>query len=101
MGILPMLPKTFRNPQRKGSCFTWEELPHSYMSDYSVLGILVNRVQEIIGLLEENDFTLIKNHTPVQVVFDDLPHMRELFRVLEKHGIQFEISDVLDQIYQG
>ncbi|MGB5619426.1 MAG: hypothetical protein WBM78_21495 [Desulfobacterales bacterium] len=100
MGKLQILPKEVNLaaidlPHLNGAC-----LPICYMSDYSVLALLVDKFQETVRLLEEHRYFLSKS-SAVEVVIENAEHMRKMFQLLQTGGIDFTLSDIADQIYQG
>ena len=101
MGTLPVLPK---HSEHRGDAHPYlrgRALPSFYMSDYSVLGILVDEYQDAIRILEENEFSVIQEHNGIEVVIDNEARLQKIFRVLKRHGIDYEVADVVDQVYQG
>ena len=49
MGALPILQKN----QNQRACLENENLPANYMSDYSVLGLVVDRLDAVLRILKE------------------------------------------------
>ncbi|MGD9031751.1 MAG: hypothetical protein PVJ69_00905 [Desulfobacteraceae bacterium] len=98
MGKIHVLPKDAESGQ---PCLPNELLPLYYMSDHSVMGILVREFKEATLILEKQKWPLTKTAASIEVFFDNAAHMEEIFRVFEKFGLDFEIADILDQVYQG
>jgi hypothetical protein len=98
MGKIYVLPKDAKGRQ---PCMRNESLPHFYMSDHSVLGVLVREFREAILILEKQKWPLTRKKTGVEVFIRDASHMQDLFRVFKKFRLDFEIADVFDQVYQG
>jgi hypothetical protein len=101
MGKLQILPKevdlaAVDLPHLNGAC-----LPICYMSDYSVLALLVDKFKETVRLLEDHRYFLSKSSPAVEVFIVNAEHMRNMFRLLKTGGIDFTLSDIADQIYQG
>ncbi len=101
MGKLQILPKevdlaAVDLPHLSGAC-----LPICYMSDYSVLALLVDKFQESVRLLEEHRYFLSKSSPAVEVVIENAEYMRKMFCLLKTGGIDFTLTDIADQIYQG
>jgi hypothetical protein len=101
MGTLPVLPKYSEHLGSKNPYVIDRALPSYYMADYSVLGILVGEYQEAIRILEENDFPVIQKGNSFEVVIENEARLQKVFRVLKGYGIDYEITDVVDQVYQG
>ena len=78
-----------------------ESLPLYYMSDHSVMGILVREFEEAVLILEKQKWPLTRTAAGIEVLVDNAAHMEEIFRIFEKFGLDFEIADILDQAYQG
>lgn len=76
-------------------------LPTFYMSDYSVLGLLVNRPEEAVRVLGDNKYSLTDDDCGVEVAIDHPHHLQDVRRLLSAHGIDSEIGDVVHEIYQG
>jgi hypothetical protein len=101
MGKLQILPKevdlaAVDLPHLSGAC-----LPICYMSDYSVLALLVDKFQESVRLLEDHRYFLSKSFPVVEVFIENAEQMRKMFRQLKTGGIDFTLTDIADQIYQG
>ena len=101
MGKLPILPKdvdlvAVDFAHLSGAC-----LPICYMSDYSVLALLVDKFQETVRLLEEHRYFLSESSPAVEVVIENAEHMRKMCRLLKTGGIDITLTDIADQIYQG
>jgi hypothetical protein len=101
MGKLQILPKevdlaAVDFPHLNGAC-----LPICYMSDYSVMALLVDKFQETVRLLEEHSYFLSKSSPAVEVVIENAEHMRKMLWLLKAGRIDFTLSDIADQIYQG
>ena len=103
MGTLRLLPKQVSRLGNINPYVTDRSLPAFYMSDYSVLGLLVSNHHEATRILEENGFSVIKKPGSVKVVINNPAHIQEMFRILTRHGIDpdVEIADIVDQVYQG
>jgi hypothetical protein len=101
MGKLPILPKDMNHPPGKPSYLANKSLPTDYMSDYSVLGLTVSRFQEATRILEKNNYSVTKRSAGIEVSIDNAAHIQKIIRTLGKHGLDWEIKDIVDQVYQG
>ena len=101
MGKLRILPKEVDLAAIDLSHLSGACLPICYMSDYSVLALLVDEFQETVRLLEEHNYFLSKASPAVEVAIENAEYMRKMFRLLKTSGIDFTLSDIANQIYQG
>jgi len=106
MGTIPILVKNAASsdPDGKGprSCYRLARpLPVFYMSDYSVLGLLVDKLEKAVEVLEKGPFGVTEEGGKVEVAIDDPAHVSQIVQILKDHGIQSEIADVVGGIYQG
>ncbi len=101
MGKIAILSKEHTGDNRQRQRLTERSMPVDYMGDFSILGILVDRLPDAIRLLEKHRFDIITENRCAEVVTDDLQRMRDLFRVLEDGGFDYGLADVADRIYQG
>jgi hypothetical protein len=76
-------------------------LPTFYMSDYSVLGLLVDRPEEAVRVLGEHKFPLTENDCGVEVGIDHPRRLQEMVQLLSTQGLGCEIADVVTEVYQG
>ena len=97
MGALPILQKN--HDQR-----TWlgnKNLPANYMSDYSVLGLVVDRLDAPLGILKEKKFEVKKDSDGFRITIDGAGRMSEIVRLLHQNSIDYALGDIVDQVYQG
>ncbi len=76
-------------------------LPTFYMSDFTVMGLLVNRYQEALEVLDSSRFSLDKKKGGFDVEVERPSHIQEIQALLSDHGITSEYSDIADTIYQA
>ena len=76
-------------------------LPTFYMSDYSVLGLLVDRPEQAIRILGEHKYPLTEDDCGAEVAIDHPKRLQELVRLLSAQGLGCEIADVVTEVYQG
>jgi hypothetical protein len=76
-------------------------LPAFYMSDYSVLGLLVDRPEEAVRVLGEHKFPLTENDCGAEVAIDHPRRLQEIIELLSTRGLRCEIADVVSEVYQG
>ena len=76
-------------------------LPLFYMSDYSVTGLAVGRLEKTAGVLEAEGFSVNRRAVDNEVAVDNLNAMLHIFQLLRDHDIEFEMTDLVDRVYQG
>ena len=98
MGKIHVLPKDAEGRQ---PCLPNASLPLDYMSDHSVMGILVREFDEATLILEKKKWPLVRTEAGIEIFFENTAQMEEIFRGFKKFGLEFEIADILEQVYQG
>ena len=94
---LPILAKN----EKLRVCLQNSNLPDNYMSDFTVLGILVDRLEAALKILNEHNFEVLGNRDGYQVKLDRTGRMPEISDVLSRGGIDVALADIADQVYQG
>ena len=97
MGVLPLLQKN----SKQRTCLANKRLPADYMSDYSVMGLLVKRLDDALRILKEKKFDVRKKADGFEILIDGASRMAEVINVLQKHDIDYALADIADQVYQG
>jgi len=97
MGALPILQKN----QKQRTCLANKNLPANYMSDYSVLGLVVGRLDMALRVLEEKQFEVLKKKDSFEISIDSVGRMSEVLNLFNQNGIDYALADIVDQIYQG
>jgi hypothetical protein len=87
--------------QKLRACLKNRNLPANYMSDFTVLGFLVDRLETALGILKEHNFEVHKNRDGIEVHIEAAGRMTEIADVLSRGGIDFALADIADQVYQG
>jgi hypothetical protein len=101
MGRLPILPKNSSHFENRQAYLTEKCLPVFYMSDYSVMGILVDKFKEAVRILEENKFSIIQSPSGIEVRIANAAHIQKIFQIFKKNSIDYGMADMVGQIYQG
>ncbi len=98
MLALPLIPKACRHQTP-----LWHDSnpPIAYMEDYSVIGLRVDPLDDALRILETHHFTIVKVGHRVEVAFESAARIPVMVELLHKHGIGCDISDVIDEVYQG
>jgi hypothetical protein len=76
-------------------------LPPSYMSEYSVMGLVVDRLDDTIRILGRNGLVINREAFGAEVGIDDPSWFPVMFGMLAEAGICFSVGDVIDSLYQG
>jgi hypothetical protein len=77
------------------------QLPAFYMEDFSVLGLRVNDCDRAICILDRHAFTLKRTGGNIEVDVQPAARIQDVIRLLEDNGLECEIADVAEGIYQG
>lgn len=98
MPVLPLIPKTCRHGTP-----LWHDCnpPATYMEDYSMIGLRVDPLEDALRILEDYHYTLVQEGPHVEVVFDSSARVPVLVALLRRHGVGCDLSDVIDEVYQG
>lgn len=83
------------------SCLIERRLPVFYMSDYSIMALLVDKLEEALGILEGSGFLVERDVCGASVEIAGPDRLKEILRLLGERNISGEVSDVMDQAYQG
>jgi hypothetical protein len=97
MGALPILQKN----HHQRTCLGNNNLPANYMSDYSVLGLVVDRLDSALRVLKEKKFEVKKKSDGFKITIDGAGRMADIVKLLHQNGIDYTLSDIVDQLYQG
>jgi len=76
-------------------------LPVFYMNDFSRLGLRVRSCDAALSVLAANSYGVVQDEDGSHVTLDGTAQVQALVQLLKGHGIDCEIADVADQIYQG
>ena len=97
MGVLPILEKNSNQRAWLGN----KNLPANYMSDYSVMGLVVGRLDAALGILKEKKFKVQKKAGGFEITIDRAGRVAEIGDLLHQSGIDYTLADIVDQVYQG
>lgn len=77
------------------------QLPDFYMEDFSILGFRVNDCDQAIRLLGQHDFSLKWTDGSIEVAIERVSRVHDVMQLLNDSGLECEIADVADGMYQG
>jgi len=97
MGVLPILQKN----SNQRACLGNKNLPANYMSDYSVMGLVVGRLDTALRILKEKKYALQKKSDGFEITIDGTGRLSEIVNLLHQNGIDYALTDIVDQVYQG
>ena len=106
MGSMPILPmdsvKSDLDPRAYGRhCTLNRPLPAFYMSDYSVIGLRVENLEEVVRVLRDKSYRVSGEDCGVEVMINGPADFQDIVRLLRAGGIRYEMGDLVEQIYQG
>lgn len=76
-------------------------LPIFYMADFSVIGLRVNDCDHAIRSLGQHSFALKRANGIFEVGIESATQMREVMLLLNGNGLECEIADIAEEMYQG
>lgn len=77
------------------------QLPDFYMEDFSVIGFRVNDCDHAVRVLDQHAFALRRSNGSITVEINRASQMHEAMKLLNDNGLQCELADVAEGIYQG
>ena len=101
MTPLPILPKSEKHPARQEYCCSGIALPEFYMSDFTLLGLLVDDYERTLQLFSDSSLPLQWTKAGAAYSFKDTHQLQDLVSFLRSRGIRCDLADIADQIYQG
>lgn len=76
-------------------------LPASYMSEFSVIGLIVDGMERAVAVMAENGFRVDFEPFGAGVEVAGTAPLPEILEMLSGAGVPCSIGDVIDSIYQG
>jgi hypothetical protein len=76
-------------------------MPDFYMSDFSLLGLVVDDYERTLQLFNDKSLPLKWTHSGAAYPFNHSEQLQDLVRFLRSSGIDCDLSDIAEQIYQG
>jgi hypothetical protein len=94
---LPILEKS----QKRRACLENKYLPANYMADFTVLGLVVDRLDAALRVLKVKKFEVHQNPDGFEININGTGRMAEVVELLDRKGIDYTLADIVDQVYQG
>jgi hypothetical protein len=106
MGKIPIVAKdgggSARDQRQTVECYPLARpLPASYMSEYSVLGFVVEKLEEALRVLAESGISVFDETGDLELAINHPGELHEILLLFKKNGIGCEVNDVVSGIYQG
>lgn len=76
-------------------------LPTFYMEDFSVLGFQVNDCDQAMQILDRHAFTVRQMEGSREVDIETASRMQAVMQLLKDNGLECEIADIAEGMYQG
>ena len=76
-------------------------MPANYMADYSVIALVVGRLDAALRVLKEKKFEVKKKSDGFNITIDGAGRMAEIVKLMHQNGIDYTLGDIVDQVYQG
>lgn len=77
------------------------QLPIFYMEDFSVLGLRVKDCNQAARMLDRNSFSLKRAGGNIMINIVTASRMNEVIQLLNANGMECEIADIAEGMYQG
>jgi len=87
-----------------GECspgFAGRSLPVSYLSDYSVIGLKVDRTNIALGIIEALGFHIQDAEWGWELILEDPSHLPKIVDTLSEQGVSSQIANLVECVYQG
>ncbi len=97
MAYFPIVRKT----DRPGPTIGGRPLPTFYMGDFSVVAFRVNDCDHAIRLLGRHAYSLKRADGNTAVKIERASQVHEVMQLLNGNGLECEIADIAEGMYQG
>lgn len=77
------------------------DLPDFYMEDFSIQGFTVDRYDEARELLRDSGYTLLDKSVSADILIDSAGQLGAIDALFALNGIQAQLTDIADTIYQA
>ena len=76
-------------------------LPTFYMQDFSVLGFRVDDCDLAILVLDRHAFSMKRTGVSIEIDISGASQMHDVMQLLKDNGLECEIADIAEGMYQG
>ena len=76
-------------------------LPTFYRRDFSVLGIRVSDCDRAIRVLDGHPFSMKRAGGSIEIDISGASQMHDVMQLLNDNGLECEIADIAEGMYQG
>lgn len=92
-----------RRTDNRCDCSDLQSLPAFYMDDYSVIGLVVDRLDAAIAVLGSKGYAVetTGSDCPAAITVRESGEIRGLVCLLRENGIGCEIGDTVGEVYRG
>lgn len=97
MAYYPIIQKNDRPVSTAGNRL----LPTFYMEDFSVLGLRVKACNQAVLMLGRHAFSLKRAGGNMMVKIETASRMCDVMDLLKDNGLECEIADIAEGMYQG
>jgi hypothetical protein len=103
MWKIPIIEQTPGLCEQKDPLHDLRSLPDFYMADYSVQGILVDRLDVATGILEASGYTVetLNTKRAAEVTVDVSGRLWHILELLRGQRVCCSVGDIIDEIYRG
>jgi len=77
------------------------QLPDFYMADFAIQALAVRQYGEACDLLRRAGYTLLDKAISADIIIDHAGQLMEIRSLFRQNGIQVELSDIADSLYQA
>ncbi len=85
----------------RGTYLSTQKIPIDYMSDFSLMGFVVERYHEALILLESAGFQLDKHESGAEIHLHDYKSLIQIKELFLSNNLPCSYSDVADTLYQA
>ncbi|MGD9007283.1 MAG: hypothetical protein PVG41_05145 [Desulfobacteraceae bacterium] len=94
MGVLTII-------DRNAACDEAVDWPLFYMNDFSVLGLLVDKLAKALEVIEADGYRVVRGTCSAKVYFESHRSFKNIFTILTRNRIAYGSSDLVGRVYQG